>query len=136
MPRHGSGTEPAFGVYVHIPFCASRCDYCDFFVIPGTLSPDDARGFFELLGLEARQTGGQAGTATDADTLYLGGGTPSFVPPQEIARFVRLTAQKARLVVDLIRDKPVEVAMGILQFTPKRGARTVLKTLRSAVWLR
>jgi len=48
-------------------------------------------------------------------------------------RFVRLTAQKARLVVDLIRDKPVEKAMAILEYTPKRGARTILKTLRSAV---
>ncbi|MGH9867756.1 MAG: coproporphyrinogen-III oxidase family protein [Candidatus Polarisedimenticolia bacterium] len=77
------------GVYAHIPFCARRCDYCDFFVIPGTLSPGDARGFFELLSLEARRTAGLAGAGTDADTLYLGGGTPSFVPPDEIARFVQ-----------------------------------------------
>ena len=48
-------------------------------------------------------------------------------------RFARLTAQKARLVVDLIRDKPVEKAIAILEYTPKRGARMVLKTLRSAV---
>jgi large subunit ribosomal protein L22 len=48
-------------------------------------------------------------------------------------RFVRLTAQKARLVVDLIRGKPVEKALAILEYTPKRGAKTVLKTLRSAV---
>ena len=49
------------------------------------------------------------------------------------SRFVPMTAQKARLVVDLIRGKPVEAAMAILEFTPKRGAKTVLKTLRSAV---
>ena len=49
------------------------------------------------------------------------------------SRFVRLTAQKARLVVDLIRGKPVEAAISILEYTPKRGAKTVLKTLRSAV---
>jgi large subunit ribosomal protein L22 len=48
-------------------------------------------------------------------------------------RFARLTAQKARLVVDLIRGRGVEAAIGILEFTPKRGARIVLKTLRSAV---
>ena len=48
-------------------------------------------------------------------------------------RFARLTAQKARLVVDLIRGKPVEKALGLLEFTPKRGAKIVLKTLRSAV---
>src|SRR5437867_9816720 len=49
------------------------------------------------------------------------------------SRFVRLTAQKARLVVDLIRGKPVEAAIALLEYTPKRGAKTVLQTLRSAV---
>jgi large subunit ribosomal protein L22 len=49
------------------------------------------------------------------------------------SRFVRMTAQKMRLVVDLIRNEPVERALSILEYTPKRGAKTVLKTLRSAV---
>ena len=49
------------------------------------------------------------------------------------SRFVRLTAQKARLVVDLIRGQRVEKALSILEYTPKRGAKTVLKTLRSAI---
>ncbi|TMA58859.1 MAG: 50S ribosomal protein L22 [Deltaproteobacteria bacterium] len=49
------------------------------------------------------------------------------------SRFMRITAQKARLVVDLIRGKPVEKALSLLEYTPKRGARLVAKTLRSAV---
>ena len=49
------------------------------------------------------------------------------------SRFVRITAQKARLVVDMIRGKSVETALGILEYTPKRGARLVSKTLKSAV---
>ena len=49
------------------------------------------------------------------------------------SRFVRVTAQKARLVVALIRGKPVEKALAVLEYTPKRAARPVLKTLRSAV---
>lgn len=49
------------------------------------------------------------------------------------SRFVRLSAQKARLVMGLIRGKPVETALGILEYTPKRGAKLVAKTLRSAV---
>lgn len=49
------------------------------------------------------------------------------------SRFARLTAQKARLVVDLIRGRSVEEALGILEFTPKRGAKLVAKTLKSAV---
>ena len=50
-----------------------------------------------------------------------------------ITRHVRLTAQKARLVVDMIRGRGVEEALGILQFTPKRGAKIVAKTLKSAI---
>ena len=49
------------------------------------------------------------------------------------ARYLRGSAQKARLVVELIRGKKVEAAMALLEFTPKRGAKTVLKTLKSAV---
>jgi large subunit ribosomal protein L22 len=50
-----------------------------------------------------------------------------------IARHVRISPRKARLVVDLIRGKRVEEALGILEFTRKRAARVVAKTLRSAV---
>ena len=48
-------------------------------------------------------------------------------------RFARIAPRKMRLVVDLIRGKPVETALGILEFTPKRAAKLVAKTLRSAV---
>jgi len=50
-----------------------------------------------------------------------------------IRRYAQLSAQKARLVVDLIRGKSVEDALAALEFLPKRGARVVAKTLRSAV---
>ncbi len=48
-------------------------------------------------------------------------------------RFVRISAQKARLVADLIRGRKVEEALSVLDHTPKRAARIVAKTLRSAV---
>src|SRR5215831_3470749 len=47
--------------------------------------------------------------------------------------FVRMTPRKARLVVDLIRGKAVGDALSVLDFTPKRAARVIAKTLRSAV---
>ena len=48
-------------------------------------------------------------------------------------RFVRISPQKARLVVDMIRGRKVEEALTVLDFTPKKAARIVAKTLRSAV---
>ena len=48
-------------------------------------------------------------------------------------RGVRLSAQKGRLVADLIRGKPVEQALNILQFSPKKAAVIIRKLLESAI---
>jgi large subunit ribosomal protein L22 len=50
-----------------------------------------------------------------------------------ILRGVRLSAQKGRLVADMIRDKPVDKALSILAFTPKKGAALLKKVLESAI---
>ena len=50
-----------------------------------------------------------------------------------ITKYVRLSPQKVRLVVDQIRGKGVEEALNILKFVPKRSAGIVAKTLRTAV---
>ena len=50
-----------------------------------------------------------------------------------VTKFVRLSPQKVRLVVDQIRGKGVEEALNILKFVPKRSADIVAKTLRTAV---
>jgi large subunit ribosomal protein L22 len=49
------------------------------------------------------------------------------------ARFVRVSARKAKLVLDQIRGKPVGEALATLQFTPRVAARLIEKVLRSAV---
>ena len=50
-----------------------------------------------------------------------------------ITRFVRMAPRKARLVVDLIRGRGVGDALNVLDYTPKKAARILAKTLRSAV---
>ncbi len=50
-----------------------------------------------------------------------------------VARYVRVSPRKARLVVDLIRGKSVDEASAILKFTPRAAAEIVEKVLRSAV---
>ncbi len=52
---------------------------------------------------------------------------------QATAKFIRLSPQKARLVIDLIRGKAAGEAMSILRFTKKRATREIEKVLRSAI---
>ncbi len=53
--------------------------------------------------------------------------------PQASLNYLRMTPRKVRLVVDMIRGKPVEEAINILSFSPKTAARPLVKLLKSAV---
>ncbi len=61
------------GVYVHVPFCVRKCPYCDFYSAP---ADEDARHAYALAVIHAIET---APWDFAADTLYLGGGTPSLL---------------------------------------------------------
>ena len=70
------------GLYVHIPFCAAICNYCNF-----------NRGLFEA-GLKDRYVSAllqeiqREGDGSEADTIFFGGGTPSLLEPSEIAAII------------------------------------------------
>ena len=73
------------GVYVHIPFCSSRCSYCDFF---STLRLREAGGpYVDAVVAEALLRRGELRGAS-VRTLYLGGGTPSQLPMPLLSRLV------------------------------------------------
>jgi len=55
------------------------------------------------------------------------------VEGRAVARYIRVAPSKARLVMDLIRGKPVEQALAILRFTPRRASPIIEKVLRSAI---
>jgi oxygen-independent coproporphyrinogen-3 oxidase len=74
----------ACGVYVHLPYCASRCGYCAFVVTTDGSSRDR---YLEALETEAAILAPEAEGAA-FDSLYLGGGTPSLLPPGSVHRLV------------------------------------------------
>lgn len=90
------GPRPPRSLYVHVPFCVSLCPYCDFVVITGaaTRGPRSRIGIFldavhREIDLRADALDAAFGPARPAlDTVYLGGGTPSLLPPHEIARLL------------------------------------------------
>ena len=76
----GLGTRP-FGVYVHVPFCATRCGYCDFNTYTaGELdSATSPQSWLEGLRLELELAARVLGSPPAADTVFVGGGTPSLL---------------------------------------------------------
>ena len=73
-------------LYVHIPFCARRCSYCDFSIAVRREVP--SRVFVDAVLAEAAQWRRGAGAQGPIETLYFGGGTPSHLDPAELTRLV------------------------------------------------
>lgn len=82
------------GLYVHVPFCQARCSYCAF--VTWTDRGGQEAAYFEALERELRER--CAGAAFD--TVYVGGGTPSFPDPVRLARVIAALRDVATVVPD------------------------------------
>ncbi len=79
-----------FGVYVHVPFCAVRCGYCDFNTYaPGELGGATPAGYVEAALREMEIAGASMGdSARPASTVFFGGGTPTLLPADAMVRLL------------------------------------------------
>jgi len=94
LPDPATTPGRRFGVYLHVPFCATRCGYCDFNTYtPGELGGADPDGWLAAVRAELAQAAARLGTAPAADTVFVGGGTPSL-----------LGARRLAAVLDAVRD--------------------------------
>lgn len=75
-------TREQTGLYVHIPFCSEKCHYCDFLSAPG--SEAQMESYLDLLAREAKAYQGRF----EAATVFIGGGTPSLLPPKMLDRML------------------------------------------------
>lgn len=66
------------GLYFHIPFCASKCYYCDFLSFP---KPKEQERYLEALLEEIKKTSESLPVDTSIQSIYIGGGTPTVLPP-------------------------------------------------------
>ena len=72
----GRKVKTPLGIYIHVPFCRSKCQYCDFYSL--TVKDDKLMdGFLDAVCTHIRETGPLA-PGYSVDTVYFGGGTPSF----------------------------------------------------------
>jgi oxygen-independent coproporphyrinogen-3 oxidase len=82
----------AAGLYIHIPFCLSKCPYCDFYSV-SSLSMLPA--FLEVLFQEMELYRGRIGPC---DTVYIGGGTPSLLNPSQFEAILKRVQANFRLL--------------------------------------
>ena len=125
--------RPFQSLYVHVPFCRAKCDYCAFYSIPGAGSAR-RQAYLDRLRLEFAEFAGQHAPLT---SIFIGGGTPSLLPPRQLDELLRrirtsftlaadceftvecnpdsLTAQK---IAVLARHGVNRVSLGVQSFLP------------------
>jgi oxygen-independent coproporphyrinogen-3 oxidase len=79
------------GLYIHIPFCRSRCSYCDF--ATGMYESTAADKYVRALLAEIRGWK-EVEPAIPVDTIYLGGGTPSLLTPEQLDQILRALRER------------------------------------------
>ena len=95
FPAH----EECAGIYIHIPFCVRKCEYCDFLSAPAGESVQKAyvdrlnQELFHVLSQMTRDK-------TCISTIYFGGGTPSILPGRQIVRLMNTLMQSGRVLPD------------------------------------
>jgi putative oxygen-independent coproporphyrinogen III oxidase len=98
----GADARP-FGVYVHVPFCATRCGYCDFNTYTASeLGGTSTRSYVEAALAELDLAAKVLGDAVrPASTVFFGGGTPTLLAPGELARLLAAVRDRFGLTEDV-----------------------------------
>ncbi|HEV7743893.1 MAG TPA: radical SAM family heme chaperone HemW [Pyrinomonadaceae bacterium] len=111
--------KPA-GIYIHIPFCRSRCSYCDF--ATGMYSADAAERYVQAVVAElgSWRVLEQPGAV---DTIYFGGGTPSLLSPAQLETL--LSAVRQRFAVAPAAEVTMEINPGTITADTLAGFRSL-----------
>jgi oxygen-independent coproporphyrinogen-3 oxidase len=120
-------SEP-FGVYVHVPFCSTRCDYCAF--ATWTDRPHLIGEYLDALVVDIERE--VAGGMPAATSVFVGGGTPTLVPPAGLAAVVRAIplAPDAEITVEC---NPDDVATAMFETYLAAGVNRVSIGVQSMV---
>ena len=94
--RQTDGGEK-LGIYIHIPFCRSKCDYCDFYSLAGQEGRMDS--FQKALLAHLKETAPMARSFC-VDTIYFGGGTPSWYGPKRLCELLKAVRKLYRVEKD------------------------------------
>ena len=120
------------GIYVHIPFCRSKCDYCDFYSLAGR--EDRMDDYLKALVAHMKETGPLT-KGSQVDTVYFGGGTPSYFGEKRLKELLRTIAKRFDLAKDAeitVECNPDSVDLKMLQTLRRAGANRISLGVQSA----
>lgn len=92
------GVLKRLGIYVHIPFCAKKCNYCDFYSLAS--GEGEKKAYVEALKREIREVSKNVNDEYRVYTIYFGGGTPSIIK----ADYIKEILEEIRLGFRLCKD--------------------------------
>ncbi|MGN0448216.1 MAG: radical SAM family heme chaperone HemW [Acutalibacteraceae bacterium] len=118
------------GIYIHIPFCKSKCPYCDFYSFIPKQQEKDSYLKAVLSQLEKYKTE----VKTEVDTLYFGGGTPSFFGGERLSEIItsvkeNYTLKNAEITVEC---NPSSVDETVVKSLSRAGVNRISMGLQSA----
>jgi len=129
----------SLGIYISVPFCRSKCTYCNF--ASGVFSAGQMGRYVERIGedvqaVRAYAAGHGARIPEMVDTIYLGGGTPSLLPPEELKKLFFTVRQEFKVLPKA--EVTVECAPGtltdaVIQALVTRGVNRVSLGVQSFV---
>ena len=108
------------GIYIHVPFCRHKCTYCDFVSFPDKINYAEA--YMACLYKELKMRGEELKNYV-FDTVYFGGGTPSYIPPKLIAGAMK----QIRACFNLSKDAEIT-----LELNPGTISESKVKTYKEA----
>jgi putative oxygen-independent coproporphyrinogen III oxidase len=117
--RKPASTDPGFGVYVHWPFCLSKCPYCDFNSHVRHAAIDEAR-FVRAFAAEIAATAARI-PGREVVSIFFGGGTPSLMQPATVGAILETIARHWKLAPDV--EVTLEANPTSVEATRFRGYR-------------
>lgn len=116
---------PSLGLYLHIPFCKSKCLYCDFCSFPRSREAD-MEAYVNMLCRDLERSS-EACRSDCVDTVYLGGGTPTVLPARLLERIMETVTAHYHVAGD------AEITA---ECNPATADRDLLARMRRAGWNR
>ena len=122
----------SLGLYLHIPFCRSKCDYCDFYSLAGR---DDRMDDYQKALLRNIAETAPLARENEVNSIYIGGGTPSWYGEKRLAEILTAVKKKfhvAKGVEITLEVNPDSVSLKMLRHLRRLGVNRISMGMQSA----